>query len=406
MDFDESNDFEILQFQFISVLDDHSQDINTSYQFLDNTGRSITDSAQLLDIKVSVITENDAQYEAEIWCVDDECLSTFAVCSKNFTDVSETLLQPAFRITDMDIVLCSRCSLILDPSLLTQEVEMLQVFRCDCQKLLDIGFADPSASIILDKERSKFSEQAIPRDEQPLYLHLKRILLNNAILAQQNSRNSRQFHGLESFRARVESGAKTVRVYENPEQQYSARQCIDFAKVHQYLTELKEAQQLQLQQAAETSTSSPPAAALRSDEELVVVALMRWFKCDHFKWCNKPKCATPACVELGSGMDGSGVTEPSATEREVGWAGRTELYTCNRCQQVTRFPRYNNPSHLLRHSPMGRCGEFANAFCLLCRSLGLDARYVLDFTDHVWVEVWIASLKRFVHTADVRRRLE
>jgi hypothetical protein len=68
---------------------------------------------------------------------------------------------------------------------------------------------------------------------------------------------------------------------------------------------------------------------------------------------------------------------------------------CRDCNRITRFPRYNNPSQLLK-SRTGRCGEFANVFCLLLRSLHLDARYVLDFTDHVWCEVWMPGLRRYV----------
>jgi hypothetical protein len=63
---------------------------------------------------------------------------------------------------------------------------------------------------------------------------------------------------------------------------------------------------------------------------------------------------------------------------------------------MTRYPRYNNPSKLLE-TRSGRCGEWANVFCLLCRSLALDARWVLDLSDHVWVEVWMPRLGRFVH---------
>ena len=98
-------------------------------------------------------------------------------------------------------------------------------------------------------------------------------------------------------------------------------------------------------------------------------------------------------------MEGIGGDQPSEQERREGEAGRVETYRCNECTKITRFARYNDPAFLVAE-PLhrrGRCGEWANAFCLICRAIGLDARYVLDFTDHVWVEIWVPSLGRYVH---------
>jgi peptide-N4-(N-acetyl-beta-glucosaminyl)asparagine amidase len=70
---------------------------------------------------------------------------------------------------------------------------------------------------------------------------------------------------------------------------------------------------------------------------------------------------------------------------------RVENFYCPCCTETSQFPRINNPSVLLQ-TRKGRCGEFANAFTLICRSLGFHTRIVIDLSpekgDHVWTEVF------------------
>ena len=72
------------------------------------------------------------------------------------------------------------------------------------------------------------------------------------------------------------------------------------------------------------------------------------------------------------------------------------VYFCPNCDGLTTtFPRYNNPRTLLQ-TRKGRCGEFANLFGFVCRAVGFETRYILDFTDHVWVEVWSNRQSRWI----------
>lgn len=52
---------------------------------------------------------------------------------------------------------------------------------------------------------------------------------------------------------------------------------------------------------------------------------------------------------------------------------------------------------LISETRRGRCGEWANCFTLFCRSLGYESRHVVDWTDHVWTEVYSESQQRWLH---------
>ena len=72
------------------------------------------------------------------------------------------------------------------------------------------------------------------------------------------------------------------------------------------------------------------------------------------------------------------------------------MYNCQLCGTETTFLRFNSPRTLFK-TRRGRCGEFTNLFGTYCRAFGFDARYVHDFTDHVWVEAWSVREQRWIH---------
>ncbi|CAM1295100.1 NGLY1 (predicted), partial [Pycnogonum litorale] len=124
--------------------------------------------------------------------------------------------------------------------------------------------------------------------------------------------------------------------------------------------------------------------------DLLLLRLLSWFKREFFSWMDSPKCNSCSGKTVGCGQD-----TPSSDE--LHWDAHTiELYRCKTCNAITRFPRYNNPGKLLE-TRTGRCGEWANCFTLCCRAIGFDSRYVLDWTDHVWTEVYSLGQKRWLH---------
>jgi peptide-N4-(N-acetyl-beta-glucosaminyl)asparagine amidase len=123
----------------------------------------------------------------------------------------------------------------------------------------------------------------------------------------------------------------------------------------------------------------------KSLENHIIRHLLSWFKGSFFTWTNNPPC--DSCKSTNTKLIGG--VAPNAYEQQ-GLAGVVELYQCSDCQQNTRFPRYNHAGRLLE-TKRGRCGEWAQAFTLCCNALGYEARFVNDWTDHVWTEVYIDS---------------
>eukprot|EP00439_Symbiodinium_sp_Y106_P063755 s3308_g9.t3 len=116
---------------------------------------------------------------------------------------------------------------------------------------------------------------------------------------------------------------------------------------------------------------------------VLLLELLKWFKSDFFKWVDSPSCEH--CSPKNS-LKHEGMTEPCEEELRYG-ATRVEAWRCDGCQSLVRFPRYDDPERLLE-TRRGRCGEWANCFTLIATALGYQARLVVDWTDHVWTEVW------------------
>jgi hypothetical protein len=84
-----------------------------------------------------------------------------------------------------------------------------------------------------------------------------------------------------------------------------------------------------------------------------------------------------------------GYVFPTHSERNSGDASRTELYRCRSCLSYTRFPRYNNAMSVIE-TKRGRCGEYSMLLYRMLRILGYhEIRWVVDWSDHVWVEVFL-----------------
>jgi len=114
------------------------------------------------------------------------------------------------------------------------------------------------------------------------------------------------------------------------------------------------------------------------DKDKLLMELMRWFKEDFFTWVNNPPC--PGCGSIDK-VEGER-TDAALYHEKMHGATVAEVYSCIGCNCEFRYPRFNSASHLLE-TRSGRCGEWANCFCLCAVSLGFEVRYIRDFTDHV-----------------------
>jgi peptide-N4-(N-acetyl-beta-glucosaminyl)asparagine amidase len=118
-----------------------------------------------------------------------------------------------------------------------------------------------------------------------------------------------------------------------------------------------------------TCDAALAAGVLSCPDAALGKALLTWFKDTFFSWVNQPQCWS-----CGGETKGIGSATPTASEA-MHRAGHVELYECVGCHAGIRFPRYNSVEKLLE-TRRGRCGEFAQAFTLICIAAGLTARMV------------------------------
>ncbi|KAM9187881.1 peptide-N(4)-(N-acetyl-beta-glucosaminyl)asparagine amidase isoform 1-T1 [Dugong dugon] len=177
----------------------------------------------------------------------------------------------------------------------------------------------------------------------------------------------------------LQSNIQHVLVYENLALQEKALACIP-------VQELKRRSQEKLSRARKLDKGT-----IVNDEDFLLLELLHWFKEEFFHWVNNILCS-----KCGGQTRSRGDSLPPSDDDLKWGANRVEDHYCDACQFSNRFPRYNNPEKLLE-TRCGRCGEWANCFTLCCRALGFEARYVWDYTDHVWTEVYSPCQQRWLH---------
>ena len=99
-------------------------------------------------------------------------------------------------------------------------------------------------------------------------------------------------------------------------------------------------------------------------------------------------CQAKGCVFQGN--------EPPTEEEQFfsPWIDTTEVSFCEKCHKHSRFPRYLAAMEITRRR-RGRCSEYSLLMYRILRACGQKCRWIVDWANHVWVEVWMDN--RWVH---------
>lgn len=198
------------------------------------------------------------------------------------------------------------------------------------------------------------------------------------------------------FIGRVTSAHRTMCQYGDPLLQAQALSLIPEQRIRSVAKQKFDAQNEPNESQQQQSSSGH-----HDLDHFVMRELLHWFKSEFFQWVNSPPCAH--CNASNNSTKAIGRSGPQTPGEIQGLASTVEVYGCENCGQTTRFPRYNHASALLE-SRCGRCGEWAQCFTLMCISMGFRARFVNDWTDHVWTEVFIE--RRWQHADSCEASLD
>eukprot|EP01105_Mastigella_eilhardi_P019102 TRINITY_DN4478_c0_g1_i1.p1 TRINITY_DN4478_c0_g1~~TRINITY_DN4478_c0_g1_i1.p1 ORF type:complete len:665 (-),score=98.05 TRINITY_DN4478_c0_g1_i1:388-2091(-) len=281
-------------------------------------------------------------------------------CSRVFFP-SMTLLQPSYELNGRRV--CQGCaSTCHQQELCLPDHALTEPLLCQCAGMGTCLFAEriPTGGV------SEIANDCLATVQE----EMKRAA--EASLQQFRMAASRE--NISMMTGRIQGKLHHMVVYEDAALQQRARSVVPVDRLTQHAKEL----------------ITRPEFQDLPEKEAFLLQLLSWFKAEFFAWVN-----TPPCTVCGRECKGAGVSAPTAQECPH-TTRNVELYRCTSCGAVIRFPRYNDPGKLLE-TRQGRCGEWANCFCLLCRSFGYNTRFVEDFTDHVWVEVFSESKQRWIH---------
>lgn len=288
--YDPQNGFDVLGYQIASLFEDIEDPI-----LIDFAGRQIKCDNDINDIaQASDFGSNsDLSIEADnitavvnIWVLDESVLHVDKVCTSNIFG-SEKIIQPYHRIIDTTLQLCGRCIDMISSDLIVNHTDHLGYFCCDRNQVLEIGLGNE----ILPVRIETWCQNLVAAPAVKYYLLRK--FMNDAISTQKLlDYGESNVNAIKTMESRLSGGVKTVMVFEDAYQQSVARKCIDYACIHKYVLEFL------------SENEDKAVLNIKLHEEVAFVkALLRWFKNDFFKWCNKPPCSNPSCTSKDIGQN-------------------------------------------------------------------------------------------------------